>query len=150
MDLSSNNPYSWTWLFPGASPSFSTDQNPENIVYDYQGVYDVTLIAENSAGIDTLVKVNYINVISTIGILDDMSSNFKVFPNPTTGKVMLSIGQIEIPYSIHIKDLSGREIYFSKTNNLKEEIDLTNFPKGLYIIEIKNNVLKKELKIIRH
>ena len=59
-------------------------------------------------------------IISTIGILDNMSSNFKVFPNPTTGKVMLSISQIEIPYSIHIKDLSGREIYFSKTIDLYE------------------------------
>ncbi|MDQ3051933.1 MAG: PKD domain-containing protein [Bacteroidota bacterium] len=53
-DLSTNNPVSWLWIFPGSSTSFSTQQNPSSICYATPGTYDVTLIVENSSGTDTL------------------------------------------------------------------------------------------------
>ncbi len=53
-DLSTNNPTSWQWLFPGATPASDTVQNPVNICYNAYGTFDVTLIACNAAGCDTL------------------------------------------------------------------------------------------------
>jgi large repetitive protein len=61
-DLSTNAPTSWSWSFPGASPSTSTDQNPTNICYSADGSYDVTLIATNSSGSDTLTMTGFITV----------------------------------------------------------------------------------------
>lgn len=61
-DLSSYNPTSWLWEFPGGTPSTSTGQNPQNIVYPEPGVYDVKLIVTNEFGADTLVKSNFIDV----------------------------------------------------------------------------------------
>lgn len=61
-DLSSNAT-SWQWSFPGASPSSSTDQNPQSICYNTAGTYDVTLIASNSSGSDTVTQYYSINVI---------------------------------------------------------------------------------------
>ena len=53
---------SYTWLFEGGTPSTSTAENP-NVVYNVPGVYDVTLIAYNSAGVNfALTQENYINV----------------------------------------------------------------------------------------
>ncbi|MBL0054207.1 MAG: hypothetical protein IPP29_23365 [Bacteroidetes bacterium] len=60
-DLSTNNPTSWQWNFAGASPSTSTDQNPSGICYNNYGSFDVTLIACNSAGCDTLLLPGFIN-----------------------------------------------------------------------------------------
>ena len=60
-DLSTNNPTSWQWNFAGASPSTSTDQNPAGICYNNYGSFDVTLIACNSAGCDTLLLPGFIN-----------------------------------------------------------------------------------------
>jgi PKD repeat protein len=60
-DLSTNNPTSWSWSFPGGTPSSSTFQNP-TITYNTAGTYDVTLTATNSAGSDTETKVGYISV----------------------------------------------------------------------------------------
>ncbi|MBL0054209.1 MAG: T9SS type A sorting domain-containing protein [Bacteroidetes bacterium] len=60
-DLSTNNPTSWQWNFAGASPSTSTDQNPAGICYNNYGSFDVTLIACNSAGCDTLLLTGFIN-----------------------------------------------------------------------------------------
>ena len=64
-DLSTNNPTSWSWSFPGGVPSTSTDQNPANICYQTPGVYDVILIATNSYGSDTIALTNYMTVFST-------------------------------------------------------------------------------------
>jgi PKD repeat protein len=64
-DLSTNSPTSWEWLFPGAIPASSTDQNPTNICYDNPGVFDVTLITSNTYGTDTLTLAGFITVYPT-------------------------------------------------------------------------------------
>ena len=56
------NASSYQWYFPGASPDTSTAANPVNICYANSGNYDVTLIAENANGNDTLLISNYITV----------------------------------------------------------------------------------------
>ena len=53
-DFSSGNPTSWKWLFPGAIPDSSLQQNPTNICYYSIGTYPVSLIVTNSLGTDTL------------------------------------------------------------------------------------------------
>jgi len=67
-DLSTNSPTSWSWSFPGATPATSTSQNPTNICYAADGSYDVTLIATNADGSDTLTQVGYITVGAPIPV----------------------------------------------------------------------------------
>ncbi|MBN2779027.1 MAG: PKD domain-containing protein [Bacteroidales bacterium] len=62
-DLSTNNPTSWSWNFPGGTPATSPAQNP-SVVYNTAGTYDVTLTATNSDGSDTETKTLYIEVIA--------------------------------------------------------------------------------------
>ena len=64
-DQSLNNPTSWQWLFPGGSPSSSTDQNPAGICYNSPGSFDVTLITTSAGGNDTLLMPDYIIVNAT-------------------------------------------------------------------------------------
>ncbi|RLD58344.1 MAG: hypothetical protein DRJ01_12685, partial [Bacteroidetes bacterium] len=61
-DDSKNSPISWKWTFEGATPSSSTEKNPQNIIYNTEGTFDVTLVATNSAGADTVIKTDYITV----------------------------------------------------------------------------------------
>jgi hypothetical protein len=60
-DLSTNNPTSWQWFFPGSDSLTSTLQNPTNICYSTYGSFDVTLIACNAAGCQTLLLPGFIN-----------------------------------------------------------------------------------------
>jgi PKD repeat protein len=53
---------SFLWTFTGANPSSSIDASPVNICYNTPGSYNVTLIATNSLGSDTLTLNNYITV----------------------------------------------------------------------------------------
>jgi PKD repeat protein len=53
-DLSSGNPTSWFWIFSGATPSFSTSQNPTAVCYNSPGNYPVSLIVNGPGGSDTI------------------------------------------------------------------------------------------------
>lgn len=56
------NATSFIWSFPGANPAVSTDANPTGICYNVPGQYNVTLIATNLNGSDTLMLPNFITV----------------------------------------------------------------------------------------
>ena len=60
-DTSTNIPSAWTWTFEGGTPATSTDQNPV-ITYNTPGTYDVTLVAANYNGTDTIVATDHITV----------------------------------------------------------------------------------------
>jgi gliding motility-associated-like protein len=51
-DASSNNPTSWSWTFPGGSPTSSTAKNVA-VLFNNPGVYTVTLVATNASGSST-------------------------------------------------------------------------------------------------
>lgn len=60
-NTSTPNATDFVWLFPGGTPSTSTEANP-TVVYDAAGVYDVSLTASNSAGNSVVTKLSYIAV----------------------------------------------------------------------------------------
>jgi PKD repeat protein len=65
---------SWDWLFPGGTPSTSTEQNPF-ITYSEPGIYPVTLAATNGFGGVSITYANLIQVGET-PILDfDVNAN---------------------------------------------------------------------------
>lgn len=73
-DLSIGVPSNWEWTFSGANPETSTNQNPNGILYETEGNFDVKLISSNIYGNDTLTKENYISTSSTI--LPDVDFSF--------------------------------------------------------------------------
>jgi PKD repeat protein len=58
---SSNNATSFLWTFPGGIPSTSTEMNP-TVTYEDNGIFNVTLTANNLIGNNTNIKNNYITV----------------------------------------------------------------------------------------
>ena len=74
-DLSTNVPTAWSWDFGDGNTS--TSQNPTH-VYSSTGSYDVTLIAFNSNGSDTVTFSNYITStanIATVACVPGTASN---------------------------------------------------------------------------
>lgn len=60
-DLSTANPTSWNWTFPGGEPASSTEQNP-TVSYPIAGTYEVILTVNNGDAEDTANKTDYITV----------------------------------------------------------------------------------------
>lgn len=65
-DWSSGVPYNWEWTFYGTSTGTSTERNPQAIVYNTPGRFDVQLVVSNDQGRDTLLMKNYITVASNL------------------------------------------------------------------------------------
>src|SRR5665648_38575 len=61
VDQSLSSPTSWSWSFPGGTPSSSTSQNP-TVIYSSAGNYSVTLTAGNQSGNNAKTLTNYIQV----------------------------------------------------------------------------------------
>jgi lysyl endopeptidase len=73
IDLSTNNPTSWNWSFPGASPDNSQSQYPTNIIYPYPGVYPVSLTASNSNGSNSKTIDSFIHVLNGCNFQNNIS-----------------------------------------------------------------------------
>jgi len=57
--ISNSNP-TWSWSFPGGTPSSSTEQNPQ-VVYSEEGTYDVYLTITDDYGFNGQTILNMIN-----------------------------------------------------------------------------------------
>ncbi|MEI6408538.1 MAG: PKD domain-containing protein [Bacteroidota bacterium] len=81
-DLSSSNTTSWSWAFPGGTPSSSTEQNP-SVTYNAPGVYDVTLIATSAGGSSMFTRTAFINVLDvpTAQFISSVSGSTATFDN---------------------------------------------------------------------
>ncbi len=62
-DYTAGSPTSWSWSFPGGSPSTSTQQNPF-VAYNTPGTYSVSLTATNANGSDSQTFTSYISISS--------------------------------------------------------------------------------------
>ena len=62
-DKSRNNPETWNWIFSGGNPMISEEQNPE-VSYNTPGFYAVSLTVSNADGNSSLIKSEYIEVVT--------------------------------------------------------------------------------------
>ncbi|RLD68163.1 MAG: hypothetical protein DRI84_00490 [Bacteroidetes bacterium] len=86
-DASADSPTSWQWSANPSTISFvnSTTANSQHpvIKFNSSGTYSITLIATNNAGSDTMIKTNYINVITAASL--PFTENFESFIVGTPG-----------------------------------------------------------------
>jgi len=120
-DLSSNNPTSWFWSFPGGFPVTSTLQNP-SVIYSTPGVYDVYLSVTNANGTDTVTKSSYIIVAlptATISgsatIPAGFSANLKVV---LTGNPNWSITYFDGTSNTTINNITNSPYYITVSPNV--------------------------------
>ena len=147
-DLSTGNPIEWEWTFEGGSPSSSSNQNP-TVRYSTEGVFDVTLVATNLGGSDTLIKEGYI-VVGSVGVGDkNDDSKVVLFPNPGNGIFIIQFtdihsNEIRIEVSDNVGNTIKRETITMGTNEFI--LDLHLHDEGLYIVNIydgENHISKK-------
>ncbi len=62
---STTNVDTWEWHFPGGDPDTSSLQNP-TVCYQQGGIFDVTLIASNSGGKDSIQSTGRINASNCV------------------------------------------------------------------------------------
>lgn len=147
-DLSTNNPDSWLWTFEGANPSFSTAQNPL-VSYVDTGSFDVTLVASNQYGSDTIAREDYIRVNTNvppagIEVRQEMEDKLQVYPNPIAAYDLAYIkidNQRTGHVNIRIVDVQGRTVRVFHDAVMRAGLHQLTFNKlamsaGTYFVEV--------------
>ena len=142
-DLSSGNPTSWTWIFEGAETGTSSFQHPEDIVYNEEGSYDVSLKVRNAFGSNTQLKEDYINVGAVT--VREMNSNagVVVYPNPATDKVTIRITNAAFtgtPVTVSIFNMNGSRVNEIQSDRPVDniQVNMAGLEPGLYTLNISN------------
>ena len=86
---------------------------------------------------------------SSIG-LDALDTNYeiKLFPNPTSNKINISLEGID-RVNISIIDSQGKLLLQESGVSDKENINLSNYQSGIYFVKIMTSDLNKQLRVIK-
>ncbi|HEY1046570.1 MAG TPA: T9SS type A sorting domain-containing protein [Bacteroidia bacterium] len=140
IDLSANTPTKWTWrITPGNYIWMNgTDSNSKiaNIKFTNGDNFTVTLIAENTEGVSSLTKTEYIKVNGTSILSVRDEKQIVAYPNPATDFINLNLSQAS---SIKILDAYGRVVYTLNAEAGELRIDMSQFASGAYSVIVFNN-----------
>src|SRR5690606_12709269 len=72
---------------------------------------------------------------------DFIENNIDVYPNPTTDKIIISRKQ-NTPLNIDFYNLTGKLLLSENMTENNHILDLSNYPKGIYMLKIGNEMKK--------
>ena len=92
-----------------------------------------------------------------LGINNHNTDSFKIYPNPTTGKLTIELRQAQLPngelriISVEVYNVLGRKLFEDKENlTVLLSYDLTVFSAGIYFVKITAETGIVTKKIIKH
>jgi len=88
IDLTINDPTSWSWTFEGGTPATSSLHNPV-VTYSTDGVFKVSLTCQNGAGSDAVTKTDYITVSVATNTDNKRMEEITVYPNPAKDHLLV-------------------------------------------------------------
>ncbi|PIZ06637.1 MAG: hypothetical protein COY57_00910 [Flavobacteriales bacterium CG_4_10_14_0_8_um_filter_32_5] len=78
----------------------------------------------------------------TFSVLDAINENrtilFKTFPNPTNQTVRLVFEDTQ-QKTLELTDLSGKSIFIRNTSEKELNLDVSSYPKGIYLLKVMSN-----------
>lgn len=123
---------------------------------------DFTTLAGSGASGRANLKQMLIGVASTLDIvymdniylykdttasIDDVNSNFNVYPNPVQNTLNVSAG-VSVD-QVSIFDLTGREVMRATPNASAFSLDVANLNKGLYLVSLKAGDQELTTKLVK-
>lgn len=76
------------------------------------------------------------------------SSNFTIFPNPTTKNITISSENFKGESNVELFSLDGKLVYTNKFNSKSASFELPNISKGLYLFKVQNENSVRTEKLI--
>ena len=115
--------------------------NRNEVVYGYQGnrnpFIDHPEYAEKIWGTDP-----------GVGIDNVLHAHFRIYPNPTRDMLTIAFEE-KGEYTIELTTLNGQVLFRTDIEDSTYRIDLSSYPRGLYLINIRSKAFISTKKIIK-
>lgn len=93
------------------------------------------------------VRIDLINIGLATGIGENSNpGGVQVYPNPNTGIFNLRVMKFENAL-VRIFNMIGEEVSNFRMNDIQEQIDLSTFAKGIYMIKVEGNSFSTTQKV---
>lgn len=120
-----------------------------NHTYAAGGSYSIKLTVTNKCGShDTTITLNNVSLEEVL-----IGASISIYPNPAEDMVNLEMDfESQQEVSIELQGVDGKQIMsktYPSTNEIKDQLDLSNLPDGVYMIKIgtsKGSVNKRLIK----
>ncbi|MFB9121318.1 S8 family serine peptidase [Bergeyella porcorum] len=114
-----------------------TDAISENGSYTYK-VYGVYSDGKESEPVSVTID------IANLSTSDVKKEGLKIYPNPSDGRFVVEAGSGVTSLKAEVYDMSGKQIYKQDFRGSKADLNLTQYPKGVYILNLVDNNGKKQ------
>jgi hypothetical protein len=97
-----------------------------------------------------MLRMNFDPASVGVNAIPDVKQTvFNTYPNPTKGIFTIEL-DVNKKYDVTVNNILGQTVYSGTTSSdgLETEIDLSNFDKGVYTVELRNNDATYTEKVI--
>ena len=130
---------------PTASYLWSTGETTQQITFSQQP--DTVSVIVNLNG---CVSYDTIVVDISTNIITYSDDNLKIYPNPVNNAINIEYNNLKTEFAIYkILNINGKEILKGKISLLKNKIDISEIPEGVYILELNIDGVLYRKKIVK-
>lgn len=127
-----------------------TGQGTANINFDFtgqsgSGSISVTPMIGSCVGTSSSIQVSL--CVSDLEIENNME--LKYFPNPTNGVVNIEFSREADNSLLHIHDINGNSLTQTKLNGITAKFDLSDYPTGIYLVQIITKTGSYSFKVVK-
>ncbi len=87
-------------------------------------------------GSNILTQGFHQTMLIPVSVPDDNVLQLRVYPNPTSDKIIISTGTTANNLELQLFDVQGRQLTNKKLAGANNELNLQNLSKGIYILRI--------------
>ena len=85
----------------------------------------------------------------TLGVEDFTTADLTLYPNPASDQFNISSGN-ELIQTVIVRDILGKTIETIQVNGLNQNVNISNLPKGLYLVEVELETGRAVQKLIKN
>ena len=93
-----------------------------------------------------MVRMNFDPALIS-AVTDVKQTIFNVYPNPSNGEFVIAL-DATAKYDVTVNNVLGQTVYATTTNTMETTINISNFDKGVYSVELRNNDATYTEKVI--
>ncbi|GIV26728.1 MAG: hypothetical protein KatS3mg027_0542 [Bacteroidia bacterium] len=124
-------PYTYSW----SAPASSTTNVATNLNGTSGSGTSYTVVVTDANGCSTIQTFTVDCVTSVAGI--SANTGISVYPNPNNGTFVISTNS-SLMKTIRIMDITGRVIVTTQSNEKDVEMNIVNYSRGIYVVEIES------------